>query len=81
MQDQDILNKYMFSPPGIIGCGYFCPSRFSSEMCDVVKLLVPVTRILWQRTKVYERLASLLVAMVESNIDRICSILWGQMVT
>ncbi|RUS82387.1 hypothetical protein EGW08_009839, partial [Elysia chlorotica] len=37
---------------GIIGEGYFCPSRFNANIVDLVKRLVPVTRILWQRTKV-----------------------------
>lgn len=37
---------------GIIGCGYFCPSRFNPEICEIVKKIVPATRILWQMTKV-----------------------------
>ncbi|XP_062596702.1 dynein axonemal heavy chain 5-like, partial [Saccostrea cucullata] len=37
---------------GIIGCGYFCSSRFNPEVCDIVKKIVPATRILWQMTKV-----------------------------
>ncbi|XP_009878765.1 PREDICTED: dynein heavy chain 8, axonemal [Charadrius vociferus] len=37
---------------GIIGCGYFHPCRkFSPEVCDMVKKLVPTGRILWQWTK------------------------------
>ncbi|XP_010219892.1 PREDICTED: dynein heavy chain 8, axonemal [Tinamus guttatus] len=37
---------------GVIGCGYFHPCRkFSSEVCDMVKKLVPAGRILWQWTK------------------------------
>ncbi|XP_063956179.1 dynein axonemal heavy chain 8-like [Lytechinus pictus] len=37
---------------GIIGCGYFCPTRFDEEVIELIKQLVPVTRILWQQTKV-----------------------------
>ncbi|XP_071095783.1 dynein axonemal heavy chain 8-like [Haliotis cracherodii] len=37
---------------GIIGEGYFCTSRFNPEICDVIKILVPSTRILWQQTKI-----------------------------
>ncbi|XP_052798280.1 dynein axonemal heavy chain 8-like [Mya arenaria] len=37
---------------GIIGCGYFCPTRFEPEVCELTKLLVPATRSLWQATKV-----------------------------
>ncbi|XP_064651602.1 dynein axonemal heavy chain 8-like [Lineus longissimus] len=38
---------------GIIGEGYFCPERgFNEEIGDIVKKLVPLTRILWQQTKV-----------------------------
>ncbi|XP_070548103.1 dynein axonemal heavy chain 8-like [Ptychodera flava] len=37
---------------GIIGCGYFCPERFSPEVVEYVKTLVPATRRLWQATKV-----------------------------
>ncbi|XP_064365601.1 dynein axonemal heavy chain 8 [Dromaius novaehollandiae] len=37
---------------GIIGCGYFHPCRkFNSEICDMVKKLVPAGRMLWQWTK------------------------------
>ncbi|KAM6082368.1 dynein axonemal heavy chain 8 [Chlamydotis macqueenii] len=37
---------------GIIGCGYFHSCRkFNSEVCDMVKKLVPTGRILWQWTK------------------------------
>lgn len=39
-------------PSGIIGCGYFCPSRFDPEVCEIVKKIVPATRTLWQMTKV-----------------------------
>ncbi|KAI0213763.1 Dynein heavy chain 8, axonemal [Lamellibrachia satsuma] len=38
---------------GIIGCGYFCTSRFPEEdVCAMAKKLVPITRQLWQVTKV-----------------------------
>ncbi|KFQ24224.1 Dynein heavy chain 8, axonemal, partial [Merops nubicus] len=37
---------------GIIGCGYFHSCRkFTPEVCDMVKKLVPTSRILWQQTK------------------------------
>ncbi|NXK51034.1 DYH8 protein, partial [Chauna torquata] len=37
---------------GVIGCGYFHSCRnFSSEVCDMVKKLIPTGRILWQWTK------------------------------
>lgn len=46
------LVSYSFS--GIIGSGYFHPCRkFSPEICDVIKKLVPTGRILWQWTKVH----------------------------
>ena len=39
---------------GVIGSGYYCTERdFTSEVQDIVKNLVPCTRILWQKTKVY----------------------------
>eukprot|EP00111_Clytia_hemisphaerica_P005698 TCONS_00016530-protein len=37
---------------GIIGCGWFCVERFNDEIAETAKLLVPCTRILWQRTKI-----------------------------
>jgi len=37
---------------GIIGCGWFCVERFDEEISETARLLVPCTRILWQRTKV-----------------------------
>ena len=37
----------------IIGCGHYCKEReFSSDVCAMVDQLVPVTRRLWQLTKV-----------------------------
>ena len=37
----------------IIGCGHYCKERqFSSDVCEMVDRLVPVTRRLWQLTKV-----------------------------
>jgi len=39
---------------GVIGLGYFCQERgFSEEVCSTVAELVPGTRVLWQKTKVY----------------------------
>ena len=38
---------------GVIGGGYFCQERgFTAEVRDTVTKLVPLTRILWQRTKI-----------------------------
>ncbi len=37
---------------GVIGCGYFCPSRFSDDVVQTTVELVKATRILWQLTKV-----------------------------
>ncbi|XP_055861319.1 dynein axonemal heavy chain 8-like isoform X4 [Biomphalaria glabrata] len=37
---------------GVIGEGYFCSTRFVSIVVDLVKLLVPCTRIVWQKVKV-----------------------------
>ncbi len=36
---------------GIIGKGYFCPSRFNRQIVDFLPKLIPLTRILWQHTK------------------------------
>ena len=37
---------------GIIGEGYFCDTRFNEEVVSIVSSLVPLTRIVWQHTKV-----------------------------
>ncbi|XP_072165822.1 dynein axonemal heavy chain 8-like [Diadema setosum] len=37
---------------GIIGSGYFCPARFDTTVVDLIAKLVPLTRVLWQQTKV-----------------------------
>ncbi|XP_006824996.1 dynein axonemal heavy chain 8-like, partial [Saccoglossus kowalevskii] len=37
---------------GIIGCGYFCSSRFSDEVVKLTDKLVGATRCLWQATKI-----------------------------
>jgi dynein heavy chain len=37
----------------VIGCGHYCPERgFSEEVMTMVRKIVPVTRRLWQLTKV-----------------------------
>ncbi|BES88501.1 dynein heavy chain [Nesidiocoris tenuis] len=36
---------------GILGEGYFCSTRFRKEVVTFIPHLVPLTRILWQRTK------------------------------
>jgi dynein heavy chain len=36
-----------------IGCGYFCAERgFTRDIVDVIAKLVPITRKLWQETKI-----------------------------
>ena len=38
----------------VIGEGYFTMKRkFTSEVCQTIGQLVPITRLLWQKTKVY----------------------------
>lgn len=37
---------------GAIGQGYFCAARFPENIVDFVPRLVPLTRLLWQQTKV-----------------------------
>lgn len=40
----------------VIGEGYFTSQRgFSDEVCKAVQQLVPITRLLWQKTKVRYR--------------------------
>ncbi|XP_045464438.1 dynein axonemal heavy chain 8-like isoform X2 [Harmonia axyridis] len=34
-----------------IACGYFCPERFDQNVVDLVEMLVPLTRTIWQQTK------------------------------
>lgn len=36
---------------GVIGQGYFCRTRFDQNVVDFVSKLFPLTRILWQQTK------------------------------
>lgn len=44
---------YLFSAPGVIGSGHYCSRRgFSEEVQNTVVRLVPLTRRLWQLTKV-----------------------------
>ena len=45
-------DNYKLSFAGIIGEGYFCSSRFDDPVVELVKMLVPATRVLWQQTKV-----------------------------
>ncbi|CAB3256562.1 unnamed protein product [Arctia plantaginis] len=35
-----------------IGAGYFCKSRFDKKLVEFMPKLVPVTRIIWQQTKI-----------------------------
>lgn len=36
----------------VIGTGYFCSTRFNEEIVEFLPNLIPLTRILWQKTKV-----------------------------
>lgn len=36
---------------GALGCGYFCIERFTQQIVQLVTELVPLTRIVWQKTK------------------------------
>ncbi|XP_068084800.1 dynein axonemal heavy chain 8 [Anabrus simplex] len=45
-------NKSMDKIFGVISSGYFCIERFKQEIVDFVPKLVPLTRRLWQQTKV-----------------------------
>lgn len=36
---------------GALGCGYFCEERFAAHIAQLVPALVPLTRVVWQRTK------------------------------
>lgn len=54
-----LLVKYDYLAPlldcltGVIGCGYFHECRnFEEEISEMVKRLVSIGRVLWQRTKV-----------------------------
>lgn len=37
---------------GVIGEGYFCLTRFSETIVDFLPRLIPLTRLVWQQTKV-----------------------------
>lgn len=41
-----------FAFPETISVGYFCKTRFDKKIVDFMPRLVPVTRIIWQQTKV-----------------------------
>ncbi|XP_047349425.1 dynein axonemal heavy chain 8 isoform X3 [Vespa velutina] len=45
-------NKSMDAIFGKIGQGYFCLTRFSEVIVNFIPKLVPLTRILWQKTKI-----------------------------
>lgn len=36
---------------GALGCGYFCEKRFNVNIVQFIPLLVPLTRLVWQKTK------------------------------
>ncbi|XP_026831330.1 dynein heavy chain 8, axonemal [Ooceraea biroi] len=44
-------NRSMDTIFSAIGQGYFCTTRFSEDIVNFLPRLVPLTRILWQRTK------------------------------
>ncbi|XP_049799902.1 dynein axonemal heavy chain 8-like [Schistocerca nitens] len=45
-------NRSMDKIFSVIGMGYFCIERFKQEIVDFVPKLVPLTRRLWQQTKI-----------------------------
>ncbi|KAG5316447.1 DYH8 protein, partial [Acromyrmex insinuator] len=45
-------NKSMDTIFNVIGQGYFCVTRFSETIVNFLPKLIPLTRILWQQTKV-----------------------------
>ncbi|KAG5338491.1 DYH8 protein, partial [Acromyrmex heyeri] len=45
-------NKSMDTIFNVIGQGYFCITRFSETIINFLPKLIPLTRILWQQTKV-----------------------------
>lgn len=45
-------NKSMDTIFSSIGQGYFCDTRFSMEIVEFLPKLVPLTRVLWQQTKI-----------------------------
>lgn len=45
-------NKSMDKIFHLMGEGYFCATRFNEEIVEFVPKLIPLTRILWQHTKV-----------------------------
>lgn len=49
--DNDLL--FLSSIVGVIGTGHYCEERrFPADVRDLAKALVPITRRLWQLTKV-----------------------------
>lgn len=42
----------------VIGTGYFCSTRFNEMIVEFVPKLIPLTRVLWQRTKVTDTYSS-----------------------
>ncbi|CRK87169.1 CLUMA_CG000977, isoform A [Clunio marinus] len=45
-------NKSMDKIFGVIGNGYFCGTRFNKKIVEFVSLLIPLTRKVWQQTKI-----------------------------
>lgn len=37
---------------GSIGEGYFCTNRFNEDIVEFLPKLIPLTRVLWQQTKI-----------------------------
>lgn len=45
-------NRSMDKIFGVIGNGYFCSTRFNKEIVNFMSELIPLTRKLWQQTKI-----------------------------
>ena len=56
MYSSSVLLCVVHDVAGSIGLGYFVKQRgFSAEVIEMVEELVPLTRLLWQQTKVLTR--------------------------
>lgn len=49
----DLLNFYIINFLTVkIGTGYFCPTRFNEVVVEFLPNLIPLTRHIWQKTKI-----------------------------
>lgn len=55
----------------VIGCGYFCSTRFNEEVVEFVPNLVPLTRVLWQQVKVWSNCPFLFFGSL-FHLNRFC---------